>query len=123
MSTPPRSVDRRAWINVVLAAWLVTAVVLIARLNTQGIEPQSQRSIYVVPAYAGLTALAIYVVVAIGSAVRHRRPWQSPFTGATSSFPSVSRSWSRTRPTRRRRPAHPPGPSVADRNRASRLAP
>jgi Tol biopolymer transport system component len=87
VSAPPEPIDRRAWINVALAAWLIGGVVLIARLNTQGIEPQSQRSIYVVPAYAGLAALAVYVVVAIGAAVRHRRPWRSAFAGGYELLP------------------------------------
>jgi hypothetical protein len=56
VSTPPGPNRRRAWINVALAAWLVIGIALVARLNVLGIVPQSQRSIYVLPAYAGLAA-------------------------------------------------------------------
>jgi len=78
---------RRAWINVALAAWLIIAIYLIARLNVSGAVPGSQRSIYVAPAYAGLAALAIYVVVSIGAAVRHRRAWRTPFQGGYELLP------------------------------------
>jgi Tol biopolymer transport system component len=75
---------RRAWVNVVLGAWVIGAVVLVGSQGpsaTGGISPS------IVAAYAGLAALAIYVVGAIGTAVRRYRPWRSAFDGGYELLP------------------------------------
>ena len=86
-SSRSASVGRRAWVNVALAAWLVSGVYLVARANEHDLYAEAERSLYVAPAYAGLAALAIYVVTAIGRAVRRRRSWRSPFEGGYESLP------------------------------------
>ena len=88
-STPAGSMSetRRAWINVVLAAWLIAGVYLAARATTQGLVPDGGFSVYQLPAYAGLAALAIYLVTSIGGAVRRRRNWRSVFDGGYEFLP------------------------------------
>jgi Tol biopolymer transport system component len=88
-STPARSDSetRRAWVNVALAAWLIAGVYLVARATTQGLIPSGGFSLYPAPAYAGLVALAVYVVTSIGGAVRRRRPWRAAFEGGYEYLP------------------------------------
>ena len=82
-----RGSSRRAWVNVVLAAWVIGAVALVGSRDTPAVAAEYGFSPYLVAAYAGLAALAIYVIAAIGGAVRRYRPWRSAFNGGYELLP------------------------------------
>jgi Tol biopolymer transport system component len=75
----PTSHERIAWITIAVATWLTLGVILVSWALDTGATTDSGFSVYHVPGYLSLLALAGWCGVLVARAVRAGRPWRTGF--------------------------------------------
>ena len=74
-----RAAARFAWLNVVLAVWIIGGLFLVVRALNLGLTTDVGISPYHAVAYLGLAALLLVSLVLVARAVARRRPWRQAF--------------------------------------------